>query len=180
MKLITPGVTDLIKSAPRTGKFPAATSSATRAWRPFHDFEDEVPADVKAELETVAAGLKDGSISTGYGVAPAEEPAATEGAPVATEEATPAPAPEKVLIDCTAYDLSGLKIGLVTDVGQVNDKSFNQSSWEACRQRRSVARRSTTSRRRTRPTTPTTSAEFAESDYNVIVTVGLCAGSGHD
>ena len=36
-----------------------------------------MPDDVEAELETVKAGLADGSISTGYGVAaeePAEEP----------------------------------------------------------------------------------------------------------
>ncbi len=35
-----------------------------------------------------------------------------------TPAATPTPAP------------AGLKIGLVTDVGEVDDKSFNQSAWE--------------------------------------------------
>ncbi|MEP0763569.1 MAG: BMP family ABC transporter substrate-binding protein, partial [Chloroflexota bacterium] len=33
----------------------------------FHDLADFVPDEVKAELEEVAAGLLDGSISTGYG-----------------------------------------------------------------------------------------------------------------
>jgi basic membrane protein A len=33
---------------------------------PFHDFEDEIPQDVKDKLADLDAGLKDGSISTGY------------------------------------------------------------------------------------------------------------------
>ena len=31
---------------------------------PFHDFEDAVPDDVKAELDDIRAGIIDGSIST--------------------------------------------------------------------------------------------------------------------
>ncbi|HID34621.1 MAG TPA: BMP family ABC transporter substrate-binding protein, partial [Anaerolineae bacterium] len=53
--------------------------------------------------------------------APAEEkPAATE-APM--EKATEAPEEEKPAPE-------GFKIGLVTDVGRINDRSFNQSAWE--------------------------------------------------
>ena len=45
-----------------------------------------------------------------------------------------------------------VKIGMVTDVGGVNDKSFNQTSWKACRlwPPRTAALRSSTSN--TRPT----------------------------
>jgi basic membrane protein A len=86
MKLLDKGVTDIIKSiADETwtpGNFFGDAALAS-----FHDFEDAVPADVKAELETVAAGLKDGSISTGYGVAPAVEATEEAAAPMATEEA---------------------------------------------------------------------------------------------
>ena len=32
---------------------------------PFHDFEDAVPADLKAELEEIKAGIIDGSIKVG-------------------------------------------------------------------------------------------------------------------
>jgi basic membrane protein A len=32
---------------------------------PFHDFEDAVPAELKAELEAIRAGIIDGSISAG-------------------------------------------------------------------------------------------------------------------
>jgi len=42
---------------------------------PFHEFDDDVSDDLKAELDEVRQGIIDGSISTGWGVAeaPAEE-----------------------------------------------------------------------------------------------------------
>jgi basic membrane protein A len=40
---------------------------------PFNEFEDEVPADLKAELDDVRAGVMAGDISTGWGVAAEEE-----------------------------------------------------------------------------------------------------------
>jgi basic membrane protein A len=33
----------------------------------FHDFEDQIPSELKTKLEQIATGLKDGSVSTGYG-----------------------------------------------------------------------------------------------------------------
>jgi basic membrane protein A len=33
---------------------------------PFHEFDDDVPASLKAELEEVAKGIKDGTIDTGW------------------------------------------------------------------------------------------------------------------
>ena len=55
----------------------------------------------------------------------AEEPTGA-----ATTEETAAPAEESPAADTTAVDPSTIKIGMVTDVGGVNDGSFNQSSWE--------------------------------------------------
>lgn len=55
--------------------------------------------------------------------APSEAPAATEG-PVATE----APVVEVTQADCVKEEV--FCVGLVTDVGKVDDKSFNQSAWE--------------------------------------------------
>ena len=50
MKLITPGVFDLVKAA-KDGKFPtAATSTARWAWPRIHDLDSKVPADVKAKI----------------------------------------------------------------------------------------------------------------------------------
>ncbi|MGC9358298.1 MAG: BMP family lipoprotein, partial [Anaerolineae bacterium] len=66
MKLITPATADLIKMA-KDGEFPGGNYFGDAGLAPFHDFEDEIPQEVKDELDRVAAGLEDGSISTGYG-----------------------------------------------------------------------------------------------------------------
>jgi len=69
MKLITPGVFDLVKlskdgafAGPVPGLYFGGTGLA-----PFHDFDGDVPQDVKDLLVELDAGLKDGSVSTGYG-----------------------------------------------------------------------------------------------------------------
>ena len=61
MKLITPGVFDLISMA-KDGNFPVGNYFGSAGYAPFHDLESEVPADVKAEMEKINAGLLDGSI----------------------------------------------------------------------------------------------------------------------
>jgi len=63
MKLITPGVFDLIKLS-KDGAFPSGNYFGNASYAPFHDLENEVPADVKAEMEKINAGLLDGSIET--------------------------------------------------------------------------------------------------------------------
>ncbi|NWG08276.1 MAG: BMP family ABC transporter substrate-binding protein [Chloroflexi bacterium] len=63
MKLITPGVFDLIKMA-KDGNFPVGNFYGAAGYAPFHDLDSEVPADVKAEMEKINAGLLDGSIKT--------------------------------------------------------------------------------------------------------------------
>ena len=65
MKLITPSVEGLIQMA-ESGEFPSGNFFGEAGLASFHDFEDQVPDDLKAELERIAVGLKDGSISTGY------------------------------------------------------------------------------------------------------------------
>ena len=70
MKLITPGVFDLIKLT-KEGKFPAGNYVGDAGYAPYHDVDSEVPADVKAEMEKIYAGLLDGSIMTNV---PAEKP----------------------------------------------------------------------------------------------------------
>lgn len=66
MKLITPGVVELITAA-QNGAFPGGNYFGGSGLAPFHDFEATVPQDVKDELVSIKAGLDDGSISTGYG-----------------------------------------------------------------------------------------------------------------
>jgi basic membrane protein A len=65
MKLITPGVFELVKMS-NDGAFPGGVYFGATGLAPFHDFEDVVPQDVKDLLAQLDAGLKDGSVSTGY------------------------------------------------------------------------------------------------------------------
>ncbi len=66
MKLITPGVVELI-NAYSDGTMTSGNYFGGSALAPFHDFDDKVPAEVKAQLIEIKAGLEDGSIKTGYG-----------------------------------------------------------------------------------------------------------------
>ncbi|MCD6303127.1 MAG: BMP family ABC transporter substrate-binding protein [Anaerolineae bacterium] len=66
MKLITPGVVELIKLA-KEDKMPTGNYFGGAGLAPFHDFEDDIPQDIKDLLEETAKGLEEGTISTGYG-----------------------------------------------------------------------------------------------------------------
>ncbi|HBX70819.1 MAG TPA: BMP family ABC transporter substrate-binding protein [Chloroflexi bacterium] len=65
MKLITPGVFDLVKLA-KEGSKPAGLYFGATGLASFHDFESKVPQEVKDKLAEIDAGLQDGSVSTGY------------------------------------------------------------------------------------------------------------------
>jgi basic membrane protein A and related proteins len=66
MKLITPGVVELIKMA-QDGSFPGGNYFGEVGLADFHDFDSQVSDDIKTSLEEIDAGLQDGSITTGYG-----------------------------------------------------------------------------------------------------------------
>jgi len=65
MKLITPGVFDLIELS-TSGAFPAGNFFGATGLAPFHDHDGDVPQEVKDKLAEIDAGLQDGSIETGY------------------------------------------------------------------------------------------------------------------
>lgn len=65
MKLITPGVAELVQAS-HDGSFPSGNYVGDVGLAPFHDFEDEISADIKDRLEEIKAGLDSGEISTGY------------------------------------------------------------------------------------------------------------------
>jgi basic membrane protein A and related proteins len=65
MKLITPGVFNLIQAA-KDGNFPSGNYVGEFGLAPFHDFDSQIPQDVKDRLNQIRQGLIDGSISTGY------------------------------------------------------------------------------------------------------------------
>ncbi len=63
LKLIVPGVSGLIKAA-KDGTIQDGNFVGEAGYAPFHDLDSEVPAEVKAKMEEIAAGLLDGSIKT--------------------------------------------------------------------------------------------------------------------
>ena len=64
MKLIIPGVFDLIKAAKDGTAFPGGNFFGLAGYAPFHDLDSVVPAEVKTKMEEIAKGLIDGTIKT--------------------------------------------------------------------------------------------------------------------
>jgi basic membrane protein A len=64
MKLIAPGVFDLLKAVGE-GSFKGGNTTGEIGLAPFHDTEPQVPTEVKQRLQQIDRGLKDGSIKTG-------------------------------------------------------------------------------------------------------------------
>jgi basic membrane protein A len=96
---------------------------------------------------------------------PAEEPAAEE--PAAEE-----PAAEG---DCASEDV--FCVGLVTDVGEVDDKSFNQSAWEGVLQaEKELGAQVKFVETKDAKDYQSNIGLFANDGYDVIVTVGFALG----
>ena len=66
MKLVNQGIFDIIKQA-RDASFPSGSYYSVSAMAPFHDFESVVPQTIKDEMNQIAAGLSEGSITTSDG-----------------------------------------------------------------------------------------------------------------
>ncbi len=62
-KLITPGVLEGIKAA-KEGNLPSGNYYGDASYAPYHDLENEVPAEVDAKMQEIAAALIDGSLKT--------------------------------------------------------------------------------------------------------------------
>jgi len=103
--------------------------------------------------------------------APATDAAMTE-APIATE----APAAEVTLDDCVKPEV--FCVGLVTDVGKVNDKSFNQSAWEGVQQSKTDGAADLVQFIETADAKDYAKniATFGDAGFDVIVTVGFGLG----
>jgi len=65
MKLITPGVLDLVKMS-QDGQFPGGNFVGAVGLAPFHDHDGDISQEIKDTLAEIDAGLQDGSIETGY------------------------------------------------------------------------------------------------------------------
>ncbi len=66
MKLITPGVVGLFDLY-MEGNTPLGNYYGGAGLAPFHDFDSQISQEIKDTLDEIAAGLADGSITTGYG-----------------------------------------------------------------------------------------------------------------
>jgi basic membrane protein A len=66
MKLITPSVIDLVNTYAADGTMTSGNYFGGAGLAPFHDFEETIPQEVKDKLAEIAAGLADGSLTTGY------------------------------------------------------------------------------------------------------------------
>jgi basic membrane protein A len=84
--------------------------------------------------------------------------------------------PPPDLIDCDEYDLRELQIGLVTDTNGIDDKSFNQSSWEGVLAAEKCGAQVNYIETKNAEDYAENIAEFAENDYDIIVTVGFALG----
>ncbi|MBN1565789.1 MAG: BMP family ABC transporter substrate-binding protein [Anaerolineae bacterium] len=81
------------------------------------------------------------------------------------------------LIDCDEYDLSDYSIGLVTDVGEIDDGSFNESSWNGVLAAEVCGAEVDYIQTESAEDYAENIAEFAENDYDIIVTVGYALGT---
>jgi basic membrane protein A len=64
LKMITPGIVDLIKAAD-AGTFEGGQVFGASGMASYHDTEDKVPQDVKDKVAEITTGIQDGSIPTG-------------------------------------------------------------------------------------------------------------------
>jgi basic membrane protein A len=65
IKLLTPTIFGLIGQAV-DGNLVPGNNFGPAGLAPYHDFEDVIPEDVKAQIAEIDAALKDGSLSTGW------------------------------------------------------------------------------------------------------------------
>jgi basic membrane protein A len=63
MKLITPGVFEII-SAAKDGNFKGGNFVGQVGLAPYHDLDSRVPQSVKDKINEIDKGLKDGTIKT--------------------------------------------------------------------------------------------------------------------
>ena len=115
--------------------------------------------------------------------APAAAPAApVADAPAAAEApaAAPTEAPAAEPTAAPAAEAAAFKIGLVTDVGRINDRSFNQSAWDGVLKAQADLGLTDDDVKyiETQDTKDYVDnmAQFIDAGYNVIVTVGFALG----
>ncbi len=80
------------------------------------------------------------------------------------------------VLTCYNLDLSGIRVGLVTDVGRVDDGSFNESAWNGLLAVERCGAEVDFIETQSSTDYADNIAEFAEDGYDIIVTVGFALG----
>ncbi len=106
---------------------------------------------------------------------PTTAPAQPTAAPAQPTEAPTQPPASSGSTDCSSPDV--FCVGLVTDVGKIDDKSFNQSAWEGVTQAQKDLSATVQYIETTDPKDYAKNiSTFADAKYDVIVTVGFALG----
>jgi basic membrane lipoprotein Med (substrate-binding protein (PBP1-ABC) superfamily) len=176
MKRVDNAVYDSIKSLVR-GNFTSGTALYDAkangvGLAPFHDTESAIPDDVKAVLENINAQLASGALQTGAdpvtgALVEADIPAPGFCLTLPAAGAEPAPAAASQIA----------KVGLVTDVGKVDDGTFNQYAYEGMMRAVEALGLESSFIETAQPTDYEKNVEqFAQEGYDMIVTVGFMMG----
>jgi len=117
-----------------------------------------------------------GGVSPVTGASPAASPAAAAAASPAASPATSSSPAASPAAKPSALGRP-LKVGLVTDVGKIDDKSFNQSAWEGVQRAQGDLGAQVKFIETTDPKDYGKNIDqFAQDGYDVIVTVGFAIG----
>jgi basic membrane protein A len=82
-----------------------------------------------------------------------------------------------VVVGCGPTQGEGLKVGMVSDVGGIDDASFNQNTWEGCqRAQEELGVQAQFIESQAQADYEKNITEFAEQDYDLIITVGFLLG----
>ena len=113
---------------------------------PFHDFEDKVPDNIKADLAEIQAAIIAGELATGW---------------------PPEAAPPEV----------AFKVGMVSDVGGIDDASFNENTWKGLQDAvDALGVEAAFLESQAQADYEPNIIEFAEQGYDMIITVGFLLG----
>ena len=113
---------------------------------PFHDFEDKVPDNIKADLAEIQAAIIAGEFATGW---------------------PPEAAPPEV----------AFKVGMVSDVGGIDDASFNENTWKGLQDAvDALGVEAAFLESQAQADYEPNIIEFAEQGYDMIITVGFLLG----
>lgn len=113
-------------------------------------------------------------VACGGGGSEEEATTAPEPTEATVEEATEAPPAEEG--DCSSPDV--FCVGLVTDVGEIDDKSFNQSAWEGVQQAEAdLGAQVDYIETQDAKDYAANIGLFADEGYDVVVTVGFALGA---